>query len=115
MLVVDDDELVLTSTRLLLQVLGHTVAAAACGEDALALLEQGLQADLVILDMNMPGLGGRGTLPRLRAVRPAVPVLIATGRADQEALDLAAGLPGVSLLAKPFSLVDLQERLRAIG
>lgn len=42
-------------------------------------------------------------------------VSIATGRADQEALDLAAGHPGVSLLPKPFSLVDLQERLRAIG
>jgi len=114
-LVVDDDELVLTSTRLLLQVLGHTVATATCGEDALILLEQGLKADLVILDMNMPGMGGRGTLPRLRALRPAVPVLIATGRADQEVLDLAADLPGVSLLAKPFSLLDLQEHIRAIG
>jgi len=35
---------------------------------------------VVILDMNMPGLGGIGTLPRLRALLPTVPVLLSTGR-----------------------------------
>ena len=49
--------------------------------------QAGLQPDIVILDMNMPGLGGSGTLPCLRALNPMVPVLIATGRIDQTALD----------------------------
>ena len=40
-----------------------------------------------------------------------MPVLLSTGQVDQAVLDLAAAQPGVSLLAKPFSLDDLRERL----
>jgi len=111
-LLVDDDELIQKSTRMLLEVLGHTVTLATSGEAALAVLEQGLQADAVILDMNMPGLGGMGTLPRLRDLCPTVPVLLATGRADQEALDLVASQPLVVLLPKPFSFEDLRSYLK---
>ncbi len=107
-LLVDDDELIQTAVRMLLEVLGHQVATAASGEDALTMLAAGHVADLVILDMNMPGLGGSGTLPRLRALNPAIPVLLATGRADQAALDLVANHPLVTLLPKPFSAAELQ-------
>ena len=78
------------------------------------MLEAGLEPDLVILDMNMPGLGGIGTLPRLRVLRPTVPVLLATGRIDQTALTLAAAHPGVTLLPKPFGLQELQQHLEAL-
>jgi PAS domain S-box-containing protein len=114
-LVVDDDELMQVSTRMLVEVLGHTVTLAATGEAALAALEQGLRPDVVILDMNMPGLGGKGTLPRLRGLCPTVPVLLATGRADQEALDLVASQPLVVLLSKPFSFEDLRRHLKQTG
>ena len=113
-LLVDDDDLIRTAAGMLLEVLGHGLTTAASGEAALALLEGGARPDLVILDMNMPGLGGRGTLPRLRALRPDLPVLLATGRADQEAMDLVAAHPGVKLLAKPFSLDELQAHLRVV-
>jgi CheY-like chemotaxis protein len=114
-LLVDDDELIQSSMSVLLEVLGHRVARATSGEETLRLLEGGLEPDVVILDMNMPGLGGAGTLPPLRALRPGVPVLLSTGRVDQVALDLAAAHPRVTLLAKPFSLDELQRHLDAIG
>ena len=110
-LLVDDDELIRASMDTLLQVLGHTATVAACGEEAIRLLEAGDPVELVILDMNMPGLGGAGTLPRLRALRPELPVLLATGRADQIALDLVAAHPHTALLAKPYSLDQLQAML----
>jgi len=103
-LLVDDDDLVQSSIRSILEVLGHVPSSALSGEAALAQLEAGFQPDLVILDMNMPGLGGAGTLPRLRALRPDLPVLLATGRTDQSALTLAAAHPGVTLLPKTFGL-----------
>ena len=78
------------------------------------MLEAGLEPDLIILDMNMPGLGGIGTLPRLRALRPTVPVLLATGRIDQTALTLAEAHPSVTLLPKPFGLRELQQHLEAL-
>ncbi len=115
-LLVDDDDLIQRSIQALLEVMGHTaVTTVLSGEEALAALEAGLEPDLVILDMNMPGLGGTGTLPCLRALRPAVPVLLSTGRADQTALTLASAHPGVTLLSKPFGLRELQSHLEGIG
>ena len=114
-LVVDDDAMTQMAFVELLKTLHHPHRTAASGEGALALLEAGFQPDVVLLDINMPGLGGTGTLPRLRALRPTLPVLLITGRADQEAIDLAATQPGVTLLAKPFGLLELQQHLEAIG
>jgi PAS domain S-box-containing protein len=113
-LLVDDDDLVARSTQMLLGILGHTTRIAPSGEAALALLEGGFVPDLVVLDMNMPGLGGAGTLPRLRALCPALPVLLATGRVDQAALDLVEAYPLVTLLPKPYGAEELQARLRAV-
>jgi len=111
-LLIDDDDLIQSSVQAILEVLGHTALnTAQSGEAALTMLEHGLEVDLVILDMNMPGLGGIGTLPRLRALRPEVPVLLATGRVDQTALTLALAHPGVTLLSKPFGLSELQKHL----
>lgn len=114
-LLVDDDELIQSSVETILQTLGHAVLTSASGEEALASLEAGFEADVVILDMNMPGLGGAGTLPRLRALLPKVPVLLSTGRTDQAALDLAEAHPLVTLLPKPFTIKELQQCLAALG
>jgi CheY-like chemotaxis protein len=115
-LLIDDDELIQSSVHGTLEVLGHTaVSLAKSGEEALAMLEAGLEPDLVILDMNMPGLGGAATLPRLRDLRPAVPVLLSTGRVDQTALALASAQSGVTLLAKPFGLRELKKHLENLG
>ncbi len=114
-LLVDDDELIQTSVRTILEVLGHTVSTALRGEEALALLETGYEPDVVILDLNMPGLGGAGTLPRLRALRPSVPILIATGRADQTAVSLVEAYPHVTLMSKPFGMKELRSHLQPLG
>jgi PAS domain S-box-containing protein len=113
-LLVDDDDLVQHSTQGLLEAMGHAVRIASSGEAALLELETWCP-DLVILDLNMPGLGGAATLPRLRALRPELPVLLATGRADQTALDLVKACAKVALLSKPFGLGDLSKQLAAFG
>jgi PAS domain S-box-containing protein len=113
-LVVDDDELIRGSMQALLAALGHTSAMASGGDEAMAMLQSGLEADVVILDLNMPGMDGSGTLPRIRALRPSLPVLIATGRADQAALDLSHRYPGVNLIQKPFGMAALQEHLERL-
>jgi len=113
-LLVDDDELIRSSTRALLDALGCATVAVSSGEAALEWLQSGAIPDVVVLDLNMPGLGGAGTLARLRAEHPALPVLIATGRTDQAAMDLVERYPGVSMLAKPFSLGELKRGLRGI-
>ena len=115
MLLVDDDELIQTAVQAILEVLGHRTTLVSSGEEALSGLEAGPAPDVVILDMNMPGLGGAGTLPRIRALCPTVPVLLATGRVDQAALDLAAAHVQVTLLPKPFTMKELRQRLEPLG
>jgi PAS domain S-box-containing protein len=114
-LLVDDDALIQSSMQAILEALGHSITAVFNGEDALVALESGLEPDLVILDMNMPGLGGAGTLPHLRALQPTVPVLLATGRADQTAVNLIEAHPFVTLLPKPFGMKELQQHLESVG
>jgi|GEM_PF-1872277 PAS domain S-box-containing protein len=115
-LLVDDDDLIQSSVQAILECLGYTaVTIAPSGEEALAMLEGGLEPGLVILDMNMPGLGGMGTLPRLRVLRPELPVLLATGRVDQTSLTLASAHPGVTILSKPFGLRELQKHPKTLG
>jgi CheY-like chemotaxis protein len=114
-LLVDDDELIQSSVPMILELLGHAVTAVLGGEEALALLENGLRPDVVILDMNMPGLDGPGTLPRLRSLCPTVPVLLSTGREDQVARDLTVDYPFVALLSKPFTIEELEQSLETIA
>ena len=114
-LLVDDDELIQSSMRTVLQTLGCAVTGALSGEAALDLLEGGFHPDVVILDMNMPGLGGGGTLPRLRALAPELPILLSTGRVDQTALNLAEAHSHVTLLPKPFALKELRQCLERVG
>ncbi|MCE1203246.1 MAG: PAS domain S-box protein [Holophagaceae bacterium] len=110
-LLVDDDELILESAGPLLEAIGHTVTPAAAGASAVRLLEAGLEVDLVILDMNMPGLSGAETLPRLLNLRPGLPVIMATGYSDDEITPLLEGRPSVSSIRKPYSLKEIQMKI----
>jgi two-component system, chemotaxis family, chemotaxis protein CheY len=93
---------------------GHAVAMVPSGEEALLKLGSGFTPDVVILDMNMPSLGGTGTLPRLRNLNATVPVLLMTGRAVQAALDLVAAHPFLTLLSKHFSMDELKHSLKGL-
>lgn len=91
--------------------LGYTPVCATTGEEAVAILRAGLEPALVILDLDMPGLGGAATLPLIRTLRPGLPVVIATGRLVPEAAELARGFPLVSLMPKPYGLRELRDQL----
>ena len=110
-LLVDDDELIRMSVGAMLSALGHDVSTAEGGQEALDRLQAGLEVDLVILDMNMPGLNGAQTLPALLALRPGQPVLMATGYSEDSIAPLLAGRPNVDSLRKPFSLDELRSKL----
>jgi PAS domain S-box-containing protein len=112
---VDDDELIRASVPAMLEALGHRVFSVPSGEAALDLLRDGLRIDLVLLDLNMPGLGGEGTLSALRALRPALPVFLCTGLVTEKALQVGRAHAGVTLLAKPFDIQTLRGLLGPIA
>jgi CheY-like chemotaxis protein len=110
-LVVDDDELIRESLVPMLEILGHVAQAAGGGLEALAMLEGGLAVDLVILDMNMPGINGAETLVRIKALRPGQVVLMSSGFNDTEVNALVGEHPGVHCIQKPFSMNELRRKL----
>ncbi|KII33932.1 hybrid sensor histidine kinase/response regulator [Pseudomonas fluorescens] len=102
-LVVDDDSLVLTSTSLLLEDLGHRVVSATSGAQALALFDQGEVIDLMITDMAMPHMSGAQLAHAVRMLKPDLPIILATGYAERLE-GFAAQLPR---LPKPFTQMNL--------
>jgi CheY-like chemotaxis protein len=110
-LLVDDDELILESMAEILEGFGHRLVLARDGAEAIHLLETDLRADVVILDMNMPGMNGAQTLPLILDLRPGLAVLMVTGYSDYEIAPLIAGRPNVQSLRKPFAIKELQVKL----
>src|SRR5579863_1831830 len=111
-LVVDDESAIRRALRPPLVELGFQVAEAARGEEALQQLRSS-QYDAVLLDVNMPGIGGIETLRRIRAFAPRLPVLMLTVRDQEEdkveALDRGAD----DYVTKPFSTRELIARIRS--
>jgi len=114
-LLVDDDPLIRDILPPMLEQLGHQVETTSSGLEAVRRLDAGLEADLVILDHNMPGMTGAETLPRIFQLRPAVRVLIATGFLDTDLKILLADFPSVRTLQKPFAMVELRMMLQAMS
>ncbi len=105
-LVVDDEPLVRSGTRRILERRGLTVLEATNGEEALAVFAAHAHAiGLVILDMGMPVMSGPECFDRLRALGD-VPVLIATGYADDAAAQ-ALIARGAALIEKPYAATAL--------
>jgi CheY-like chemotaxis protein len=106
-LAVDDDSLVLASTSAMLEDLGHEVIDVASGAKALEIIESGADIDLVISDQAMPGMTGTQLASAIKARRPRLPVILATGYAE---LPLGTD-PDIRRLAKPFTQRELADAL----
>jgi PAS domain S-box-containing protein len=105
-LAVDDDSLVLTNTVAMLEDLGHTAIAASSGAEALDILRHGHSVDLVITDQVMPRMTGAQLADAIKAGRPALPVILATGFAE-----MPAHVRDFARLSKPFSQAQLAATL----
>ena len=105
-LVIDDDHEVLEVSAEVMRRLGFDVLTALCGEDGLALVDGNHNLRLVLLDLMMPGIGGRETLQLLRDRLPDLPVIIHSGFPDEAAT--LEGLPFTTVLPKPWRPEDLR-------
>ena len=80
--VVDDDPLILMSTALMVEDLGHKVLEANTPAQVLDILQNGQEVDLLITDFSMPRMNGEQLARASKALQPNLPVLLATGYAD---------------------------------
>jgi two-component system chemotaxis response regulator CheY len=114
-LIADDDEHIRLLLLQWLQPLGHTVACASNGTEALKLLEEGV-FDLVVTDILMPEIDGLTVITRLRQRQPTARVLAISGGGrfmdSQEYLKIAEGFGAGAAIMKPFSR---EQFLQGIG
>jgi two-component system KDP operon response regulator KdpE len=112
LLIVDDERSIRLSLRTILANFGFVIVEAARGEEALALVRT-TQFDAVLLDINMPGMGGIEVCRTMRRTAPRLPIVMLTVQDSEdrkvEALDAGAD----DYITKPFQLRELTARLRA--
>jgi DNA-binding NtrC family response regulator len=111
-LLVDDEALFLESMRKVLKLRGCEVGVAGGGEQALRELRRA-RYDAVVLDLRMPGLDGIATLEHIRAMDPALPVLLLSGHADMSKAAEAMQKGAADYLLKPAQVDKLCERIRS--
>jgi two-component system KDP operon response regulator KdpE len=111
-LVVDDDAQMLRAVSNALNARGYEVLTARNGESALSLAAEE-ELDLVLLDLGLPGVGGREVIDRLRTWSE-LPVIVISVRDGQEEKVAALDAGADDFVTKPFGMKELLARMRAV-
>ena len=102
-LIVDDDELVRRVVKELLEDLNFSVIETKSAREALELMRDRIQLDLVISDVNMPEMDGLQLVQELKSMRPSLPIILMSGRPFKD--------QNYPFLAKPFTRQGLLARI----
>ena len=111
-LVVDDEPGMRTYMSTLLEAYNYRVELADGGTDALTRIERGLSPNLVLLDVNMPGLDGIETLEQIRRLAPSLKVVMVSCVTDTKKVVRAMQLGAEDYLTKPVKQEDLETALQ---
>ena len=113
LLLVEDDTSIRRGLKATLSALRFEIGEASTGEEALTRLRM-VDYDLILMDLNMPGMGGVETCRRVRREFPQISILAVTVRDSEEdkveALDAGAD----DYITKPFQIRELTARIRAV-
>lgn len=113
---IDDEIDLLRSHILFLEQKGYKVSTASNGNDAIEMVRN-QPFDLVFLDENMPGLSGLETLPRIKEIKPLLPVVMVTKSEEENIMDMAVGSQIADYLIKPVNpmqvLLSIKKNIHA--
>jgi len=114
-LLAEDDSAVREFARRALERAGYTVLAAEDGDEAVALAgDHDGVIDLALLDVIMPGQSGPDALTSIRADRPGLPAVFASGYAPDDEARPGVGCSACSFIAKPYRLHELLDAVRSM-
>ena len=109
-LLIDDEDLLLTMGEMVLSSFGYTVITANSGQKALEIFtEKAAEIDLVITDLVMPQMSGRELIERMRRLVPAVKVICASGFVRPPSTEQQE-----NYLQKPFASQDLLRKVKQV-
>ena len=113
-LVVEDEARIREITTEALRELGYTVFHAGSAAQALSVLKNNPEIDLLFTDIVMPDMNGRRLAEAASKLRPDIKVLYTTGYARNAIVHNGVLDPGVDFLAKPFTVDQLGEKIRQV-
>lgn len=112
-LLVEDEEQMLAMVRANLEREGYQIATATDGQPVLE-MHRRTPFDLIVLDLMLPRVDGFQVLRQLRSAEQDVPVLLLTARGEEETKVKGFDLGADDYLTKPFSVLELLSRIKAI-
>lgn len=114
-LVIEDEDSIRNVLRRTLERMSFKVIAASAGQEGLDLFQQHRpDINLVITDLNMPGLDGLDVLRSLRAAAPALPIVVMSGRIDEPVRAALRKLGISGVIDKPFGYDQILETVRGV-
>ena len=114
-LVVEDDESVLDALKRMLEHFGYSVITASNGESAIDIyLVEQVRIDLVILALNMPGMGGRKCLERMLEIKPDLKTIITSGYSSAAFVEDIHKSGTFAFVEKPYQIEDLLRTIREV-
>jgi CheY-like chemotaxis protein len=114
-LLVDDEESLLTLGARMLEHLGFNVLTAADGLQAVTLYrERGKEIDLVLMDLTMPHMDGAKAFDEMRLLNPDARVVLASGYAEDDVSSRFGGKMPAGIIHKPYTLARLRETLAGL-
>jgi len=114
-LLIEDDESILDAVKRMLQHFGYTVTTATNGEKAIEIyLADQERIDLVILALNMPGMGGRKCLARLLEIKPELKTIVTSGYTSATNFKTVYDGGNAVFVKKPYQIEDLLRIIREV-
>jgi len=112
-LLVDDEESILDIGSDILERHGYKTTIARSGEEALDLIRrQKDQIDLIVLDLNMPGMGGFRSLKAILEIAPGMKIIVATGHSSNEEAKKTLEMGATRFIPKPYRLSHILKAVR---
>ena len=111
LLIVDDEERFLSTTKILMEKRGVKTLIAAGGAEALQVLDEA-RVDVVVLDVKMPGMDGVETLKRIKRKYPLIEVIMLTGHASVDSAVDGMKLGAFDYVMKPCDIQDILEKVQ---
>ncbi len=113
-LVVDDEPEIRKLVTAMLTKNGYRVLTADTGENAVRLFRSNPDVDLLLTDVVAPGMSGPMIADQIAALRPGIRVLFMSGYDNTQVVQRYVVEKGYSLLVKPFSMIQLEQKIREV-
>ena len=113
-LLVDDEDAVRTVSARALKSKGYAVTECTSAEQALDVLKEKTDFDLLLTDVVMPGMNGETLSQKVKEIKPEIKIILMSGYSEDFARHGSEQNNAFSFLAKPFSLSDLLEKVKEV-